>query len=223
LWLALRFCDWVALVAIEPLAMSDSLLSLRRPTDAHVRQVIESQRELPFTYPEVGAIEAGTPAGYLTNSTRAELGSGEKLFDSAVSALRAWRQFDVGWVELCWPITAPEPGAVVGVLARAWGVWALSVSRIIDVIDEQTDRGRRFAVIYGTLPQHVECGEERFQITWNRSDNSVSYDVQAFFRPQHPLVRWGWPVLQRFPRRFVRESADAMRLTLASDGASARR
>ncbi|MFO1092238.1 MAG: DUF1990 family protein [Planctomycetaceae bacterium] len=76
--------------------------------------------------------------------------------------------------------------------------------------------------IYGTLPQHVERGEERFQITWNRDDNAVWYDVQAFFRPQHPLVRWGWPLLQRFPRRFVRQSAEAMR-AVASDAASDRR
>lgn len=202
--------------------MSESVFSLRRPIDAHIRRVLEAQRDLPFTYSDVGAIERGTPAGYLRNSTRAELGSGENLYASAVSALCAWQQFNVGWVELCWPTTVPEPGAVVGVLARAWGVWALSVSRIIDVIDEQTDRGRRFAIIYGTLPQHVESGEERFQMTWNRSDDSVCYDVQAFFRPQHPLVRWGWPVLQRFPRRFVRESADAMRRALASGAASAR-
>lgn len=200
--------------------MADRVFRLRRLTDAEVRRVLEEQRAVPFTYPEVGAIEQGTPAGYLTNSTRVHLGNGECVYESAVRALRDWKQFDVGWVELCWPTTAPAPGAVVGVLARVWGVWALSVSRIVAVIDDETATGRRFAVIYGTLPQHVESGEERFQIEWNRADDSVWYDVRAFFRPHHPLVRWGWPVLRRFPRKFVRESGEAMRRVCetASDG-----
>jgi uncharacterized protein (UPF0548 family) len=188
-----------------------SVFSLRKPTAAAVRAVLDEQGNRPLTYPDVGTVEQGTPAGYLTNSVRIHLGSGELVFEAAVAALRKWQQFDVGWVELCWPTTVPEVGAVVGVLARAWGVWALSVSRIVAVIDERGEQSRRFAVIYGTLPQHVESGEERFLIEWNRSDDSVWYDVQAFFRPHHPLVRWGWPLLQRYPRKFVRESAEAMR------------
>ena len=187
------------------------VFSFRKPDDASIRRVLEDQRNRPFTYSEVGAIERGVPSGYLRNGVRTRLGQGETLFESAVDALLRWKQFDVGWVEVCWPSTTPTVGEVIGVLARACGVWALSVSRILDVIDESTDAGRRFAVIYGTLPQHVETGEERFQIEWRRDDESVWYDVQAFYRPYHPLVRAAWPLVRRYPRRFVRQSADAMR------------
>lgn len=47
----------------------------------------------------------------------------------------------------------------------------------------------RFGFAYGTLPGHVESGEERFQIEWHRSDDSVWYDILAFSRPNHPLAR----------------------------------
>lgn len=186
------------------------VFSLRKPSIEAVHRVLDAQRDRPFTYREVGAIENRIPPGYLRHATRARIGAGESTFETAVAALRTWKQFDVGWVELCWPGTALAAGEVVGVLARALGVWALSVSRIIAVIDERSAGGRRFAVIYGTLPQHVETGEERFQIEWNRADDAVWYDVQAFYRPYHPLVRAAWPVVRRFPRKFVRESAEAL-------------
>lgn len=193
-----------------------AVFSLRKPTESHVRRVLDAQRDLPFTYADVGAIEQGIPAGYLRNHVRVHVGTGQRTFDAALSALTHWRQFDVGWVELCWPTTRPVAGAVVGVLARVWGVWALSVSRIVAVIDEDGPR-RRFAVIYGTLPQHVETGEERFQIEWDRRDDSVWYEVEAFYRPHHPLVRWMWPLVGHIPRRFLQESATALQRAIAEN------
>lgn len=191
------------------------VFTLRRPTDDQVRSALEARQDAPFTYPHVGAIEVECPPGYLRNSVRVQLGTGERTYAAAVSALQNWRQFDVGWVDLCWPTTNPTAGAVVGVLAHVWGVWALSISRIIAVIDEREPR-HRYAVIYGTLPQHAETGEERFQIEWDRSDDSVWYEVQAFYRPYHPLVRWTWPLVRHIPRRFVRESAAAMQRAIAA-------
>ncbi|MBL8851734.1 MAG: DUF1990 domain-containing protein [Planctomycetaceae bacterium] len=187
------------------------MFSLRQPTDDDIRRALDAQSRKPFTYAQVGAIEGAWPAGFLTNRVKVPLGTGKAVFDAAATALRNWRQFDVDWVRLCWPSIAPEPGAQVGILARACGVWALSVSRIVAVIDECDASPARYAIIYGTLPQHVECGEERFQIEWNRDDDTVWYDVQAFYRPHHPLVRWTWPLTRRFPRKFLRESAEAMR------------
>ena len=186
-----------------------SVFSFRKPTGDQIRRVLDAQREAAFTYPEVGAIERAFPAGYLRNHVRVRLGAGQRTCEAAVLALRQWRQFEVGWVELCWPTTTPAPGAQIGVLAHAWGLWALSVSRIVAVIDEDGLR-RRFAIIYGTLPQHVETGEERFQIEWDHTDDSVWYEVEAFYRPYHPLVRWVWPMVGHSPRKFLMESAIAM-------------
>jgi alpha-ketoglutarate-dependent taurine dioxygenase len=47
---------------------------------------------------------------------------------------------------------------------------------------------RRFAFAYGTLAEHAESGEERFQVEW-REDDSVWYDILAFSRPNQLFSR----------------------------------
>ena len=80
--------------------------------------------------------------------------------------------------------------------------------RIIYVIDE-TGPLCRFGLAYGTLADHVESGEERFLIEWDRSDDSVWYDILAFSRPRHVLARLGYPFVRRTQKRFARSSAAA--------------
>jgi uncharacterized protein (UPF0548 family) len=75
---------------------------------------------------------------------------------------------------------------------------------------------RRFGFAYGTLPGHIERGEERFSIEW-LPDDTVWYDIRAFSRPRHWLVRLGYPLARRLQRRFVRDSQSAM-LRAVSDG-----
>lgn len=69
-------------------------------------------------------------------------------------------------------------------MGRAIGLWWLNACRIVYVVDESGPISR-FGLAYGTLPGHVERGEERFMIEWNRGDNSVWYDILAFSRPNH--------------------------------------
>ena len=68
----------------------------------------------------------------------------------------------------------------------------------------------RFGFAYGTLPGHVESGEERFLVEWDRESNRVSYDIVAFSKPNHWLTRLGYPLVRRTQKRFGRESAAAM-------------
>ncbi len=125
----------------------------------------------------------------------------KRLIKRAVEALKNWRQFDLGWVTIVPRGVAIEVGATVAVKARAFGTWSLSASRVVYVIDEP----RRFGFAYGTLPDHVECGEERFLIEW-LADDSVWYDILAFSRPRHPLVRLSSPLARLLQKRFARES-----------------
>ncbi|MFO0845830.1 MAG: DUF1990 domain-containing protein [Gemmataceae bacterium] len=161
---------------------------------------------LPFTYPDVGASADGSPAGYDLDHTRVRLGEGRATFDAARDALRGWRQFPAPWVRVL-PADAPlAAGAAVAVLARAFGVWWLNAARIVFTIAEDS----RFGLAYGTLPGHVEQGEERFLVEW-LADGSVWYDLRAFSRPRHP--RCGSPT--RWPAgnsdASSRESLAAMR------------
>jgi uncharacterized protein (UPF0548 family) len=69
---------------------------------------------------------------------------------------------------------------------------------------------RRYRFAFGTLPAHVERGEERFTVEWHRADDSVWYEVFAFARPAHPLASVGPPFVRLVQRRFAAASLRAM-------------
>jgi uncharacterized protein (UPF0548 family) len=186
------------------------LFSLRKPSNDAVRQFLCSQKNLPFSYKEVGASRRGVaPPGYAVDRYRAKLGEGPEAYERAVEALRGWRQFHLGWVRLL-PSDAPiEVGTPVGVLARHYGFWSLNPARIVYLLEETGDV-ERFGYGYGTLPGHAERGEERFSVEWHSDDDSVYYDVFAFSRPKHPLARLGYLFARALQRRFARDSKRVM-------------
>jgi uncharacterized protein (UPF0548 family) len=109
-----------------------------------------------------------------------------------------------------WSSQTPiKPGEVVAVMGRAGGWWWLNACRIIYVVDESGPISR-FGFAYGTLPGHVESGEERFLIEWDRASGDVWYDILAFSRPNHLVTRLGYLVVRRLQKRFGRDSAASM-------------
>lgn len=167
-------------------------------------------------YAEVGASQFTLPAGYTVDHNRTQLGLGGEVYQRAVEALKQWRQFELGWVTIAPQGVMLEKGATVAVKARACGVWSLNACRVVYVIDEQEplderEPMRRFGFAYGTLTDHIERGEERFLIEWRSDDDSVWYDILAFSRPQHLLVKAGFPVARRLQKRFARDSMTVMR------------
>ena len=177
----------------------------RQPSAETIRLFISSQHDLPFSYPEVGATRSEeTPPGYTVDHNRVRLGEGEDVYLRAVAALRSWQQFELGWVTIVPPATPVEVGRIVAVQARTFGFWSLSAAKIVYVIEDKA-AVNRFGFAYGTLPNHVECGEERFMIE-RLEDNSVWYDIYAFSHPEHPLVRLGFPIARKLQKRFVKES-----------------
>jgi len=179
---------------------------LSEPSNSIVATFISSQRAQSFTYSEVGATNGDPPSDFTIDHNRIQLGTGGETYHRAIEALRQWRQFDLGWVAIV-PENVPlELGATVAVKARAFGSWSLSAARIVYLINEE----RRFGFAYGTLPDHVECGEERFLIEWNEEDNTVWYDILAFSKPRHPLVRLSFPLARMLQKRFARGSMARM-------------
>jgi uncharacterized protein (UPF0548 family) len=185
------------------------MLSLRKPSAESIRPFLAAQAKLPFTYPAVGATATTPPAGFVVDHTRIKLGEGEDAFRSATAALRRWEQFRLGWVEAWSPETPIQVGEVVAVMGRAIGLWWLNSCRIVYVVDESGPINK-FGFAYGTLPGHVESGEERFLIDWDQGDDSVWYDILAFSRPNHILTRLGYPMVRRSQKQFGRDSAAAM-------------
>ena len=179
---------------------------LRQPTDANIQTFLQAQARLDFTYSAIGATATTPPANFVVDHTRVHLGTGEQTFRRAKSGLEGWKQFDLGWLH-AFPTTTPiRSGEVVAVVAKILGIWSLNAARLVFVVDEP----RRFGFAYGTLPGHVERGEERFLVEI-ADDDSVWYDILAFSQPKHVLTKIGYPLVRRLQKRFGRESAAAMR------------
>ena len=184
------------------------MLFLSKPDRNTITKFLAEQSEQPFSYQEVGSSRVAPPKGYVVDHRRIRLGEGPLAFEAACAALRRWQMFPLGWIQLYWPDTPIEEGSVVAVLARSWGLWWLNACRIVYTIDEHSPI-RKFGFAYGSLPEHAESGEERFTIEWH-NDNSVWYDLLAFSRPNHWLVRLGYPITRRVQKRFGIESLAAM-------------
>jgi uncharacterized protein (UPF0548 family) len=187
---------------------------LRKPSEEIVTQFIASQQELPFSYAEVGATQGKATAdrliGYNVDHNRVMIGEGEATYQRAVAALRSWRQFELGWVTVVPPRKPLEVGTTVAVQTKTFGFWSLNAARIVYLIDEGRAQDARFGFAYGTLPDHVERGEERFSVEWH-GDDSVWYDIYAFSRPKHPATRLGFPITRMLQKRFVRDSLAVMK------------
>lgn len=186
---------------------------LKRPDRARLNGFIDGQRERLFSHAHPGATRSGPTGlgqrvapGFDIDHYRIRIGRGDATFERGRAILERWGQFDLGWAEICFPDTPLEVGSTVGVLARVMGVWSLNISRVVYTIDDVDPTGARtFGFAYGTLPAHVESGEERFVIECG-PDGEVSYEILAFSRPAAWPARLGRPVARRVQRRFARES-----------------
>jgi uncharacterized protein (UPF0548 family) len=188
------------------------MLALSPPSREAILHFLEQQRDQPFTYPQAGATRGGeAPPGFVADHREREIGRGREAFEAAGAAMRRWEMFHLGWVEICWPETPIVPGAVVASVIRFGGVRWVNACRIVYVLDE----ARRFGLAYGTLPGHVESGEELFAIEW-RDDDSVWYSISAFSRPRFWLVRLAYPIARRLQRRFAVDSLAAMARAVGS-------
>lgn len=188
---------------------------LREPSPEAIRRFISSQRELPFSYPEVGATAGELPAGYIVDRNRTRLGAGKETYERAIVALQNWKQFDLGWVRMVPAETPIEVDAVVAILTHHFGFWSLNACRVVYLIDEDGPV-KKFGFAYGTLSSHVERGEERFMIEWDQRDDTVWYEILAFSRPNQLLVTLGLPLARRLQKRFAKGSLATM-LTKANN------
>ncbi len=199
------------------------MFTLRKPSEARVIEYLLAQRQESFSYDDVGATRTATqpgasfvaPAGFVVDHERVLLGHGGEVFARAVEAVRGWKMFPREFTELFWPDAPLEAGAAVAILVRMpLCGWSLNPCKIVYVID-QTDAPQpagvmRFGFANGTLADHLECGEERFCVEWDRQTNEVVYDLLAFSRPRHALARIGQPLVRRYQAHFRRLSCQAM-------------
>lgn len=186
------------------------MILFQKPNDQTVQAFLATQAQREFTYSAIGGTATSPPPGFVVDHTRVRLGAGERVFNSAKTALWRLDQFDLGWVKAWSADPTIAKGGLVAVAGKAVGVWWLNACRVVYTVDEYEAPITRFGFAYGTLPGHVERGEERFLLEWNRDDDSVWYDVLAFSQPRHIMARLGRPWVRRLQRRFGPQSAARM-------------
>jgi uncharacterized protein (UPF0548 family) len=185
------------------------MILMRKPSGAHLKEFIEQQAKLPFSYPDVEVTRGPAPSAYAVDHNRVQLGRGEMAYQRARKALQRWRMFELPWVQLCWPNTPMQPGNTVGILAHVAGSWWLNACRIVYTFDE-AGAVERLGFAYGTLPEHAAMGEERFMVEWLHADDSVWFDMLGYSQPNHRLARLGSPLARRTQQRFAADAKQAM-------------
>lgn len=182
------------------------MIALHLPVPKQVEQYLEVQAKLPHSYQPVGATAWPDPVkGFNNDRLRVELGRGAADFERAKEAIRRWRMFPDGWTQILPEAVPIQKNEVVAMYARSLGLWWRNACRIVYVVDEPS----RFGFAYGTLPGHIERGEELFQVLLDAND-TVWYEIRAFSRPRHWLAWLGYPLTRYLQEKFRQDSAAQM-------------
>ena len=190
------------------------MIRLQRPSSTQIGALL-SGCDAPFSYPEIGATADADALGriardYYVDRHRFALGTGRALLERARAALFAWRHFEIPWLALEGGAAPAAPGQVVATLARVAGIWFLNPCRVVYAEES--------AFAYGTLPGHVERGEERFAIRYDSVSEQVYYEITAFSRPAALLAQLGLPFARRTQKRFAASSGEALRRAVRASG-----
>lgn len=181
-------------------------LRVRRPNPVEIRRLIEVQGRESLSYEPVLETLPGkeAPPGFVHRRS-VKLGEGEEAWARAREALLAWEMYDQGgWL---WIVggSPPREGEDLALLAFAWGLWSLSVMRIVHLEDGEN----AVHLVVGTLPQHALCGEERFSVV--KRGEEVWFEIFSFSYALDVLSRVALPLLRFHQRRFGTGAMEAMR------------
>ena len=150
--------------------------SILFPSAKNLDGFIAKESSKTFTYVEVGATKEDKKFSHYDHDDNSViLGDGEVVWQKAKHALDNWQQFPLPWTKI-YPNTTPlKEGETVAVMFRLFGIWWRNSAKIVYAFDEPN----RYGFAYGTLPGHIELGEEVFWIERNEV-GEVSYHIKAF-------------------------------------------
>ncbi len=189
------------------------MLTRKKPTRHKVDQLLREYEASRITYDQIGATQQNRmPSGFNHDSCRVQLGQGRAAFQDAIGAFHEWRMFPPSMTKVLTSAAKIAVGQTVAIQFKALFLWAVCPCRIVYVVDEHDESARRqrFGFGYGTLPGHVENGEERFLLEWNRDSDDVWYSINAFSEPRHVLAKLAYPYARLQQSRFRRLSCESM-------------
>ena len=179
-----------------------------RPTKSEIEKFIDESGHLPLSYQPIGLAKE-SPPGFNADVASGIVGRGADAFARARRALTEWRHFELGWVELFPHGASTEPGTVVAVLAHHLGLWSLNGCRVVYGIGDADVW--QFGFANGTLTNHIEIGEESFEVSMDRDTEEVIYRIRAVSKPRAVLARIGYPYARISQSRFRRDSIAALK------------
>ena len=181
---------------------------IRRPSAREIEVFIGQSINLPLSCGQIGFAKQ-SPSDFSIDEASATIGRGKPAFERARLALREWRHFEMGWVEIFPKNASIEPGTTVAILVHHFGFWSLNGCRVVYELDDRPD-DTSFGFAYGTLTNHAEMGEEIFQVSISPESEEVSYSIRAASKPRAALARLGYPITRLLQARFRRDSIAAM-------------
>lgn len=181
------------------------LLRFLRPAPEELAAFAARNAKQGFTYAEIGATKGDPPKGWFALRDKVELGQGSATYVRAVEALDAWRMFDASWLTLHTE-GPPTPERTVAFASKQLGTWAMNACRVVYREEDEDAEQQVTAFAYGTLPDHVFRGEERFEVRWDRATDTVWFEIRQFSIPSNFLTRLLQPFARGVQRRFVQDA-----------------
>jgi uncharacterized protein (UPF0548 family) len=158
---------------------------LGRPRAEALADHLAQAESAAVTYDAIGmSLGRADPGTLPTYERHLEVGRGDEGFARACEQLRRWRQHRAIAASVHPGLPPLEEGATLLVLLPLVVATLVVPCRIVAVVDEPG----RFGFAYGTLPGHVERGEESFVVE-RRPDGSVRFTVRVVAEPATPVLR----------------------------------
>ena len=158
------------------------------------------------------SVDDGSYPGFRKLKGTVDLGRGSGVFERAVRCIQDWEVHERAGLRVTPRAAVVAPGISVVLLMRHTGVYVTMACRVVSTINSEHQWG--FA--YGTLPLHVEQGEELFLVE-QVEDDRVNFTVNALSRPGHLVTKVGAPVARLIQREATGRYLRAM-VELVSEG-----
>lgn len=156
-------------------------------------------------------MERRIPNGFSGKRIAQVIGQGDADFSRARLGLQTWAAHRGSGVEPF--IDSPLVEGETVLLVLGLGPAEVRIAcRIVDV----TDTPSAFGFVYGTLPVHPECGEERFLVE-HEADGTVRFTIDVFWKPNHPLAVIGAPLARRMQHRYTQGYLDSLARFVSSE------
>lgn len=185
------------------------VLHLRVATGLETEELRSSLASETFSY-RIGILDGPAPTGMSDDRLDVVLGRGDEAWNRTRRALDEWTHFDLPWAGVASGGSVAQPGLDVVVQARRLGIHMRVGCRVIETHDTRGADRHAYGFTYGTLRNHVERGEESFEVWRDLASDEVGYTIHAMAAPG----RWySWltkPLVDYYRGQFRRDSAAAM-------------